>query len=684
MSLEYQKQAPPSCPPMPDLDTREWLLTNGLGSFSSGTVCDARTRTYHGWLMAALDPPDRCTLLLSHIDASLETADQTFSLGTNFWSGGSVSPLGYQLLRSFSLDPVPTWVWQQDDWQLTRQILMPYELAKTEAEAVQGVPKFQHRVLIRYRYQGAKSAILKLRPLIGDRTFHQQQRQSSNLSFSQIVEPQQLVLQSIRTGQAGTLWQLHWDHGQYHPDSVWYWNFHYPEETRRRLDDTEDLYSPGYFSTTLKSDEAITLVASVGSQKESLKLTLETFDNELKVYQEYITRLITSETSNLQKQLLQISDRFLAYRNTTASPTVIAGYPWFREVGRFTLMAIPGLTLTTGRFSLARSLLKMLGQYCHQGLIPNGFAEPDGKPIYNSIDTSLWWIETLGLYLEASQDWDFLIEQYSIVKQIYKSFTTGTLYNIRIDAVDGLVTWDDSTIALTWMDASVKGEPVTPRRGKPIEVNALWYSALCWANQWATALSRIDVTNATLVNQARRYADQAEQVKQSLQRFWDADRGYLFDTIEPDDRIDASIRPNAVLALSLHHCAFSPEQARQILRVAHDRLLTPYGLRTLDPSDPTYIGQYKGNVWQRELAYHQGTVWSWLLSPFLRAWNHFYAEFPLPFDWEPLTTHLEQQVCLGAISELFDGNAPHLPRGAIAQVVTVSELIRLLDEYKKF
>jgi predicted glycogen debranching enzyme len=204
--------------------------------------------------------------------------------------------------------------------------------------------------LIRYRYQGAKSAILKLRPLIGDRTFHQQQRQSSNLSFSQIVEPQQLVLQSIRTGQAGTLWQLHWDHGQYHPDSVWYWNFHYPEETRRRLDDTEDLYSPGYFSTTLKSDEAITLVASVGSQKESLKLTLETFDNELKVYQEYITRLITSETSNLQKQLLQISDRFLAYRNTTASPTVIAGYPWFREVGRFTLMAIPGLTLTTGRF----------------------------------------------------------------------------------------------------------------------------------------------------------------------------------------------------------------------------------------------------------------------------------------------------------------------------------------------
>jgi len=658
-------------------DIREWLLTNGLGSFASGTLCDARTRTYHGWLMAALDPPDRCTLLLSHIDASLEIAGFVFSLGTNFWRDGTVSPRG-EMLRSFTLDPVPTWVWQQDDWALTRQIVMPHGLE--ERHKASSLPQFSHRVLMQYRYQGREAAVLRLRPLIGDRTLHQQQHQSPDLSFSQLVEPQHLSLQSMRVGQVGTPWKLCWSQGQYQPESVWYWNFYYPEENRRGLDDGEDLYSPGYISTTLHIGEAITLEASVGLAAESPNLTNETFERELQRQAERTASWMAIKSSDFQKKLLEISDRFIAYRITTGTPTIIAGYPWFRDVGRFTLMSLPGLALTTKRYSLARSLLEMLGQYCYQGLIPNGFAEPDGKPIYSSIDTSLWWIEMLGLYLEASQDWNFLTQQYGVVKQIYKSFTAGTLYNIRIDASDGLVIWDDATIALTWMDASVHNQPITPRRGKPIEVNALWYSALCWASQWATALSQLDVTNAALVNQARRYADQASQVKQSLQRFWNADRSYLFDVITPDDRSDASLRPNAVLALSLHHCAFSPDQARQILQVARDRLLTPYGLRTLDPADPAYQGRYEGGVWARELAYHQGTVWSWLLGPFLRAWNHFYADLPLPFDWEPLQTHLEEQVCLGTISELFDGDAPHLPRGAIAHVVTIAELLRLLDE----
>lgn len=673
------------------LDTREWLLTNGLGSFASGTLCDARTRTYHGWLMAALDPPDRCTLLLSHIDASLDVMGYVFSLGTNFWLGGAVSPVGYQLLRSFTLQPTPTWVWQQDDWQLTREILMPQspgaDFLEDRPTSLNGrqhnsLPKFEHRLLVRYRYQGQKPATLRLRPLIADRTLHQQQYQSLDLTFSQLVEPQHLILQSIRTGQAGTPWQLRWSQGQYQPDNVWYWSFQYPEETRRGLNDYEDLYSPGYLTISLQPGEAMTLEAKVGLETASFDLTAETFDRELQAQQARSQQNVKLATnaSAFQQNLMQMSDRFVAFRTATTSPTLIAGYPWFRDVGRFTLMALPGLTLTTQRFTLARSLLKMLSQHCHQGLIPNRFAEPDGQPIYSGIDTSLWWIEMLGMYLEASQDWDFLAEQYGIVKQIYKAFTAGTLYNIRIDASDGLVIWDDATIGLTWMDAMVKGEPVTPRRGKPIEVNALWYSALCWASQWATALSRVDVTNATLVNQARRYAEQAEQVKQSLQRFWNADRGYLLDVIEPDDRADPSIRPNAVLALSLCHCAFSSEQARQILRVAHDRLLTPYGLRTLDPADVHYVGRYEGGVWQRELAYHQGTVWSWLLGPFLRAWRQFYADRPLPFDWQPLITHFEQQSCLGAISELFDGDVPHTPRGAIAQAVTIAELLRLFAE----
>lgn len=669
------------------LNTQEWLLTNGLGSFACGTVCDARTRTYHGWLMAALDPPDRCTLLLSHLDASLEVSGRILALGTNFWLSGPVSPLGYQWLRSFSLDPVPTWVWQQEDWQLTRQILMPVHAPATNASAADAsvAPSLIHQVLVRYHYRGQAPAILRLRPLIGDRTFHQQQHQSLHLSFSQLVEPQRLLLQAIRAGQAGTAWQMRWSQGCYEPDGTWYWNFHYPEETQRGLNDYEDLYSPGYLSVMLHSEAAVTLEARVGLEANLPALNNDTFDREIHVQQARMSQItvpVSSKQAALQQRLLQASDRFVAFRTTTASPTLVAGYPWFRDVGRYTLMALPGLTLTPQRFALARSLLKMLGQHCDQGLIPNGFAERDGKPIYNSIDTALWWIEMLGLYLEASQDWDFLTEQYATVKQIYKAFTAGTLYNIRIDASDGLVIWDDFTIPLTWMDAMIQGQPVTPRRGKRIEVNALWYSALCWASQWAQRLSQADQFNTTLINQARRYSDQAQQVKLSMQRFWHPKRGYLLDGIEPDDRTDVTIRPNAVLALSLAHCAFSPTQARAILQVARDRLLTPYGLRTLDPANPAYIGHYEGDVWQRERAYHQGTVWSWLLGPFVRAWKQFYPEMALPIAWEPLLEHVEQQAGLGFISELFDGDAPHLPRGAIAQVVAVSELLRLLSEEK--
>ena len=655
------------------LDIREWLLTNGLGSFASGTVCDGRTRTYHGWLFAALDPPDRCTLLLSHIDASLEVAGQDIPLSTHFWRDRSVSPMGYRFLRSFTLDPTPTWVWQQEAWQLTREIILPHGLDPDQ------MPHFSHRVLIRYIYRGQEAAVLRLRPLVGDRGFHYPQHQSPDLTFSQQVAVDQLVLQSTRLGQLGTPWQLRWSHAHYQPDGLWYLNFHYPEETRRGLGDDEDLYSPGYLSVSLRSGESITLEAIVGVEQDLSILDHHTFDQAVRTEQARLQPLIESATDSFQKTLLRSLDRFIAFRTTTATPTVIAAYPWFREVGRYTLMALPGLMLTPKRFSLARSLLEMLGHYCYQGLIPNGFAERDGKPIYNSIDTAFWWIEMLGHYLEASQDWEFLIQQYPIVKQIYKAFTAGTLYNIRVDASDGLVTWDDPALALTWMDAVVKGEPVTPRRGKPIEVNALWYSSLCWAHQWAERLKQADQTNAALINQTRRYADQAQQVKQSLQRFWNADSNYLLDTIEPDDRRDPTIRPNAVLALSLRHCAFSTEQARQVLEVARDRLLTPYGLRSLDPADPAYVGTYSGSVWEREFAYHQGTVWSWLLGAFLRSWNQFCEDLPLPFDWQLLITHIEQQGCLGSVSELFDGDFPHLPRGAVAHSVAIAELLRVWE-----
>jgi len=687
-----------------DLDSREWLLTNGLGSFASGTVCDARTRTYHGWLVAALDPPGHRTLLLSHLDASLELAEATWALSTNFWDGGKqIEPNGYQLLQSFQLEPVPTWIWSSEQWQLTRQLVMPYGLieegirdSKTNSSHSH---QFCNRILVQYRYEGSEVATLRLRPLIADRDFHHQQSATEKLQFSQLVLSQSIYLQGIRPNVVGTPWQLRWSSGYYQPEGFWYWNYYYPEENLRGLSDCEDLYSPGYLSVILHPGETVTLEARVGWSESTLpELNSQLFEqavSEVQARQSKLFSLVPVTSTNhspadispnsnnssqnelIWRQLLRAGDQFIAYRASIDGPTVIAGYPWFSDWGRDTLISLPGLALATGQFDLAKGLLETFGSYCRDGLIPNTFPDKDAKPTYNSIDASLWWIETLGLYLTTTQDWDFLTQQYPVVREIYKAYTAGSRYNIRVDAADGLLIWDASQVALTWMDAVIDGKPVTPRRGKPVEINALWYSALCWISKWTEQLVSEGATDQVrLLHHGQHYAEQAQQVKASLLKFWNPEQGYLFDTIEPDDRRNPQIRPNAILALSLYHCGFPEHQGKSVLQVVCDRLLTPYGLRSLDPADPDYIGNYSGNRWHRDTAYHQGTVWSWLIGPFIRAWKRFHPTEPVPWDWQPLLEHLQQQACLGSISEIFDGDPPHAPQGAIAQGWSVAELIR--------
>ena len=718
-----------------DIDRREWLLTNGLGSMSSGTICDARTRTYHGWLIAALAPPGNRTLLLSHFEASLEIAGKIWALSTNFWDGGkTIDPLGYQLLRSFTIEPIPTWIWGNKEWQLTRAIHMPYGIEKKQevkgerqAKISCTIPQFCHRIMIKYRYEGSKAGILRLRPLIGDRDFHKQQFGDDRIQFSQLVSNQRLYLQSIRQGKPGTPWQLHWSGGNYQPDGLWYWNYYYPEENQRGLGDREDLYSPGYLTVMLQPGETVTLEARVGCPESNITdLNSQSFERALideqtrqnqllsqksKVKSQnlslfpikrasplglFVTNIDDRNDSPLQSplpektwhQLLQAGDRFIAYRASIGSPTVISGYPWFNDWGRDTLISIPGLALATGRFTLAKGLLKTFGSYCQNGLIPNTFLNGSRQPIYNSIDASLWWLETLGIYLETTQDWDFLIEQYPLVRKIYKAYTAGTNYKIQVDATDGLLTWNAPNVAITWMDVVLDGKPIAPRLGKPVEINALWYSSLCWLSQWTEKMVIGAVSDRIrLMHHSQHYTQQAQKVKASLQKFWHPEVNYLYDTIEPDDRRDGTIRPNAIIALSLYHCGFPEEQARQVLQVAKKRLLTPYGLRSLDPRDPNYIGKYNSDVvggrnyrTHRDRAYHQGTVWSWLIGPFSRAWQRFYPTEALPFDWQPLLDHFQQQACLGSISQLFDGDSPHNPQGAIAQATSVAELIRYFSQ----
>ncbi|MBW4427019.1 MAG: glycogen debranching enzyme N-terminal domain-containing protein [Nostoc desertorum CM1-VF14] len=745
---------------MLDLDTREWLLTNGLGSFASGTVSDVRTRTYHGWLFAAINPPSERTLLFSHLEASLEVLGKVVALGTNFWGNGQVEPTGYELLHSFDINPVPKWIWGKDDWQLTRQLVMPYGLVgsreqgagsrgtgskREEFSPLPPAPRpsasfpypmpnpqcpmpnapaeFCHRTLIQYRYNGSDTAILRLRLLIAERNFHHQQTASPGLQFSELLGQQQVCLQAKNAGHFGIPWHLRWTQGKYRTDAVWYWNYGLPEETKRGLGDKEDLYSPGYLIVTLQPGDVVTLEARVGFPDSMAGiLTSETFAEAVEAEQERLSQIfrlsqggrgagsgeqgareqgereqgekfsplppaprpsapfqcpIPNPQSTIWQQLLKASDQFIVYRASIAGPTVIAGYHWFNDWGRNTLIALPGLALVPRRFDLAKGVLRTFGHYCHHGLIPNTFPDANGEPIYNSIDAALWWIETLGLYLEATQDWEFLAEQFPVVQQIYKAFVGSTHFNIQIDATDGLVSWDGRDLALTWMDVVIGAHPVTPRYGKPVEINALWYSALCWLSQWAERLSQLEFGEPVrLTKQAQRYAQQAQHVKTSLQKFWNPQLGYLYDTIEPDDRRNFQIRPNAVLALSLHHCAFSLQQGCQVLDLATVSLLTPYGLRSLDPGDPEYKGRYEGNQEQRDRAYHQGTVWAWLIGPYIRAWQRFYPQQSLPFDWQPLLDHFLFDACLGSISEIFDGDAPHKPRGAIAQAWSVAEVIR--------
>lgn len=688
---------------MDQLNCHEWLLTNGLGSFACGTVCDAKTRTYHGWLISALDPPGDRRLLFSHLDATLTVGDQNFSLSTNFWGGGILDPLGYQLLESFTIDPVPTWVWSHNDWTLTRKLIMPYGINNGE---------INNRILIKYEYQGTKTAILRLRPLIGDRDFHHQQLAQSGLQFSQQIAPDHICLQAFNQDWRGTIWHLRWSSDipserlYYNPQGIWYFNYHYTEEKKRGLGDREDLYNPGFITVLLQPQESLVLEAKVGlpnPQQQPLKnseFDLEIKDEEIRIKEIFADVFVGAngrsplseilgissldlfhnqyDTHNdMYQKLLKSSDQFISYKASIQGKTIIAGYPWFNDWGRDTLIALPGLTLTTKRYDLAKELLSTFAKYCKNGLIPNTFPQNGSQPIYNSIDASLWWIETLGLYVENTQDYDFLASQYATFRQIYKAFLAGTDYNIRVDARDGLLTWDSEGVAITWMDAVIDGQVITPRQGKNIEINALWYSALCWGEKWSQILIDKNLGDFDkLSKQQQRYQKEMQQVKTSLQKFWNPQLNYFYDYIKPDDSLNSQIRPNAVLALSLYHQGFEVNQAKSVLKIARDRLLTPYGLRSLDPRDPEYIGIYEGDRFHRDSAYHQGTVWSWLIGPFIRAWKYFLPGEELPFTYEQILTHFQQESCLGSISEIFDGDPPHHPQGAFAQAWSVAEIIR--------
>src|SRR5262245_10309358 len=460
-------------------------------------------------------------------------------------------------------------------------------------------------------------------------------------------------------------------------------NVLYPIEESRGYQARGDLWSPGYFQTTLDVRRRASLVASTEAFETMTVLeTGQALEAERRRRQRLLAQAVPEAREGVPAELVLAADQFIitpagrtdelarAHAFGDEVRTVIAGYHWFTDWGRDTMISLDGLTLTTGRHVEAGYILRTFAHYVRDGLIPNMFPEGRKEGLYHTADASLWFFHAMDRYLECSGDSLTLALLYPTLKSIVDSHVRGTRFGIHVDERDGLLTQGADGYPLTWMDAKVDDWVVTPRRGKTVEINALWYNALRLMEGWA----------ADHGDQPSLYADRAEQVRRSFnERFWFADGGYLYDVIDtPNGAADAKCRPNQVLAIALPHAVLDRERWEAVLRVVRERLLTPVGLRSLAPGDPEYKSRYFGDLRARDAAYHQGTVWAWLVGPFVDAWLKVY---PNDLDGardalDGFVPHLDD-ACIGSISEVFDAQPPFTPRACIAQAWSVAEVLRV-------
>ncbi|MCC7105401.1 MAG: glycogen debranching enzyme family protein [Chloroflexi bacterium] len=636
------------------MDMREWLTTNGLGGYASGTVSGANTRRYHGLLIAALRPPDGRTTLLSHVEERVTIPDGSYELSTNVWRTGAVAPRGFEHIRAFNERPVPHWQLDVGGARLTRWVA-----------AVRG----HNATAIGYRLDGPVEGRLELAILANDRTFHGRTQGHPDWHFSQQFERSNRL--RILAREQGTPWWLSWSQpGEYTIVADWYWGYRYPEEELRGLPADEDVYCTGTVRLPLKPGDAVTLLASTEPE-----LALEPIERVVAGWAEREQQhfaLSTLPDTPAARALVAAADQFIVQRASTGSPTIIAGYHWFGEWGRDAMISLPGLTLTTGRLRDGAGILRTFSRYVQQGLIPNYIPDSDHDAVYNTADATLWWFHALDRYWRATSDLELLREQFSVLSDVVDWHQRGTRHGIQMDPEDGLLWAGEPGMQLTWMDVKIGDWVVTPRDGKPIEIQALWYNALCVMAEFATELGRYAAGYRALASQARK----------GLQKFWMPERGYLADVLTRDGTMDPSPRPNQLIALALPHRAFLPSQERAVLRAVDESLLTPFGLRTLDPTDPAYRPTCSGDEWQRDSAYHQGTVWPWLLGPYADALVNVNGLVPetletLKSRLEPLLNHMWSAACLGSVSEIFDAEPPHTPRGCVAQAWSIAELLRV-------
>jgi predicted glycogen debranching enzyme len=636
-------------------ERREWVCTNGLGGFASGTVAGTLTRRYHGLLMAALDPPLGRTLLVAKVDEQVASDGLQVALATNRWADGTVDPRGDRAIERFRLDgTTPVWTYAVADALVEKRVWMEPGANTT---------------YVRYTVLRARVPLaLQLKVLANYRDYHGTTHAGD---WRMDITPVRDGLRVVAYPGARPLLVLARG-AEARLAHTWCRGFHLAHERARALEDEEDHLHAASLQATLRVDEALTLVLSAEAQPsvdaESAWERRRCHERDLMTRWRAAGPVAASAPPWIARLVLA-ADQFIVARPLAEEPegrSVIAGYHWFGDWGRDTMIALPGLTMATGRPEVAARILRTFARFLDRGMLPNRFPDQGAVPEYNTVDATLWYFDAIRAYHAATGDHGLLKELFPILEAIVRWHREGTRYGIGEDPADGLLRAGEPGVQLTWMDAKVGDCVVTPRIGKAVEINALWYNALATMAGFARRLNRPAASWAAL----------AAGVRASFARFWNEGAGYCFDVIDGPGGPDPSLRPNQIFAVALPESPLPAERQRQVVEACARHLLTSFGLRSLAPGHPDYRGRYEGGPWERDGAYHQGTVWAWLLGPFALAHFNVHGDRALARSYlEPLAHHLDDYG-LGSIAEIFDGDPPHPPRGCIAQAWSVAETLR--------
>ncbi len=636
---------------------REWLVTNGLGGYGCGTVAGMLTRRYHGLLIAALSPPVQRTLMLTKLDETATYGSSTYALAVNRWRYGFIDPDGYRWLGAFHLEgTTPVWTFPLGSAFLEKRVWMQPGANTT---------------YVQYRLSGGQTPVtLELKALVNYRDHHSNTHAGDwHMHITPVAHG--VCVQAYE--EAMPLYVL-CPQAAVEPMHIWMRDFYLSVEDYRGYDAFDDNLYAARFEVTLQAGETCTFVATLDPEAcldgEKALTTRQAYEDTL------IKRAGESEDRRI-RQLILAADQFVVRREASgvaAGCSVIAGYPWFADWGRDAMIGLPGLTLATGRPEVARQILLTYAAFVDQGMLPNHFPDVGETPDYNAIDATLWYFEVARAYYEATGDLDLIRDLVPVFQDIIRWHQRGTRHQIHVDPEDGLLYAGEPGVQLTWMDAKFGDWVVTPRIGKPVEINALWYNALCVMADFALLLDMAgDI-----------YTEAIDQVAESFARYWNPDREYCYDVLDGPEGHDPSLRPNQLFAVFLPHSPLSASQQRQIVEVCEQELLTPRGLRSLGPGEPAYIGRYGGGLGTRDAAYHQGTTWGWLLGPFALAHLRVYQDPEQALAYlTPMFQNLEEHG-VGTLSEIFDGNHPFSPRGCIAQAWTVAQFLWAYQQIRAF